>query len=54
MSSRWRPDSRRLAVSLYILSINRSFASNKTGSAIVPGPREALAAQAKNVYIRRN
>lgn len=32
----------------------RSFASNKTGSAIVSGPREALAAQAKNVYIRRN
>lgn len=54
MQRRWRPNAGSLAVRSYARSINQDFAGNKAGSASVPGAREALAAQAKNVYIRRN
>jgi len=43
-----------LAASSCALSANRSNTSSKAGSIPLADLREALAAQAENVYIRRN
>jgi hypothetical protein len=48
------PKSSDLAASSCALSANRSNTSSKAGSIPLADLREALAAQAENVYIRRN